>query len=184
MRGHLQTFLVAFAGASLAVPLALVAAGVGPLTSFSNGTVANATAVNQNFAALSGGLDHFTFAPGKVGIGDTTPATELDVGNGALRVGGRTIKRITSCTYTGVPSTVGSASECRRAWAGSDCDNGLPSGNCLGFLRRAQHGGADQDWMVYTPAELAPNGGMNWWNGNGCVASNALIASAVYFCDQ
>lgn len=34
-----------------------------------------------------------------------------------------------------------------------NCDGGLPHGKCDGFLTKAEHSGADQDWMVLLPDE-------------------------------
>jgi hypothetical protein len=45
------------AGLTVAVPLVLVAAQVGPLTTFANGTVADADAVNSNFSAIESAVN-------------------------------------------------------------------------------------------------------------------------------
>lgn len=79
--------------AIVAVPAWLFASNVTGLTSFSNNTVADANAVNGNFAALAGAvndnddrLDRFTFSGTQVGIGGT-PLADFDV-KGNERVGG------------------------------------------------------------------------------------------------
>lgn len=87
---------------ALAAPVVLYASSVGPLKSFANDTVADATEVNGNFDALrtaiddnDARLDTFTFSAGKVGLG-ATPSVSLDLGarTDGLRIpGGTTAER-------------------------------------------------------------------------------------------
>jgi hypothetical protein len=76
----------------LAVPVWLAAGSVGTLTTFVNGTVADADQVNANFTAIATAvddndarLDAFTVSGGQVGIGGS-PGTDLEV-HGGLRLG-------------------------------------------------------------------------------------------------
>ncbi|WP_413568320.1 phage tail protein [Bdellovibrio sp. HCB117] len=129
---------------------------------------------------------------GNVGIGTTTPSANLEV-NGSIKFGGQKIARVTTCKRAGSASAF-NANCFYWKWAAGECDNGLPSGNCTGFMVKAAHGGEDQDWEVWVPGETmtpatcgpntttAPNGGMTWWC-TGC-ANSGLRVSATYMCDQ
>ena len=121
---------------------------------------------------------------GNVGIGTTTPSATLEV-SGSIKFGGRKISQVTECRKSGVaPQYTGSS--CGYKWVIADCDNGLPSGQCLGFATRLQHSGNDEDWRVMKPAEVGTvmtytNGGLEWWNGTNCAYADINIA-AVYMC--
>ncbi|MCC6620922.1 MAG: hypothetical protein IT385_06690 [Deltaproteobacteria bacterium] len=115
---------------------------------------------------------------------------DLEVG-GALRFGGRTIGRIIKCgrVAIGVMPSTSNPSRYYHYWQAGDCDGGLPTGTCLGFLTRANANGADQDWEVVVPGQdptlaggPATNGGMAWWNGSGDIPGFSI--AAVYMCEE
>ncbi|KYG61740.1 hypothetical protein AZI85_05805 [Bdellovibrio bacteriovorus] len=151
---------------------------------------ANTVPVWTSTTAL--GDSPLTVSGGNVGIGTSTPSANLEV-NGTIKFGGQKIARVTTCKRTGSVSTF-NANCFYWKWAAGDCDNGLPVGNCTGFMVKAAHGGEDQDWEVWVPGETmtpatcspnttaAPNGGMSWWC-TGC-ANSGLRVSATYMCDQ
>jgi hypothetical protein len=119
---------------------------------------------------------------GNVGIGTTSPGAKLDV-SGSIKFGGRVTQRITKCFST---SSSGNANNRYHKWVSSECSNGLPQGDCIGFISKAQHNGDDEDWQVMNPGESYrgesfPNGGMYWWMDS--FSGNPRI-EAVYFCDQ
>jgi hypothetical protein len=102
----------------------------------------------------------------------------------AAKVGGRTIARITQCTYTGAPA---GCPGCNHQWAGTDCDNGLPVGSCLGMGSSVDQCGGSITWHVLLPGEsgAGANGGMSWYASGGNAAPCAgLTARAVYMCDR
>ena len=120
---------------------------------------------------------------GDVGIGTTQPAATLDV-NGSLKFGGRIISQITYCFFNGTENSDGGTKW--HHWVAGECDNGLPQGNCIGFLTKTGQCGYARDWNVLFPGEndqggIAPNGGMLWWNDDRC--ADPSIA-ATYFCSE
>jgi hypothetical protein len=132
-----------------------------------------------------GGIPPFFISGGtsNVGIGTSTPKANLDV-NGSIRFGGRIIERITFCEYHGVEDSAGSSKYYH--WKGSDCDNGLPLGTCLGFISKARHCGRDEDWQTILPGETTPggiaaNGGMSWWTELRC---DGITIASTYFCSE
>ncbi|MFN8370607.1 MAG: hypothetical protein U0T83_08300 [Bacteriovoracaceae bacterium] len=143
----------------------------------------------------NGGTEAMTILNnGNVGIGIATPSAKLEV-NGSIKFGGKIFSQITYCSKTstvaGIATTVNANPNwCYHYWTTGDCDNGLPTGTCIGFLRRGLHAGSDQDWDVLLPGEApfnsgmgaSTNGGMNWWNTSGCSTVSYAIG-AVYFCN-
>jgi hypothetical protein len=124
------------------------------------------------------------------GFGDRRyEVTGLTVDTPSTSFGGRTIGRVTQCTYnsSGNPPTwPGIANHFYWHWRDIDCDNGLPTGQCLGFMYKATHCGGDQDWVVALPGEIAggvpaPNGGMDWWSSTPCAGFGI---GAVYMCRE
>jgi hypothetical protein len=112
---------------------------------------------------------------GRTKIGAVPYALEADR---ALNIGGRKIARITQCTSTAAPT---GCPACAHQWAGTDCDNGLPVGNCLSMGSRVDQCGGSITWSAYAPGELGPNGGMNWFSSSPCAGTTIR---AVYMCDQ
>ena len=126
-------------------------------------------------------------AEGQIGVGTTIPEATLEI-SGSLKFGGRIIQRITYCTFDGIPNSNSNGIRWHH-WVTEDCDNGLPQGNCIGFLTKAAHWGRDEDWQVLLPGEIgyvntviAPNGGMEWAIV-GSEQSEKSIA-ATYFCSE
>lgn len=83
-----------------------------------------------------------------------------------LTVGARTMRRITVCSYTGFADTNGSWSY--HARQAGDCDNGPPSGNCMGFLSKGNSDFGNEDGRVALPGESISGtgfayGGMHFW---------------------
>jgi hypothetical protein len=97
---------------------------------------------------------------------------------GAATIGGKSIARITQCSFNGAP--VGCPG-CNHQWVAADCDNGLPAGTCVGMGGRMDVCNGTVVWDVLLPGELGPNGGMSWFTNNAC--SNPTIR-AVYMCSQ
>lgn len=96
------------------------------------------------------------------------------------------ISRITVCTFSGVANS-NSTNVFYHYWTGADCDNGLPSGKCVGVISAACHSGVDQDWKVLLPGEVGPdgyfavNGGISWWCTGGATDGQKYIR-VVYYC--
>jgi hypothetical protein len=114
---------------------------------------------------------------GRRKIGAVPYALEAD---SASKIGGRTIARITQCTFTGTP--VGCPG-CNHPWSGNDCDNGLPVGTCLGLGTAVDQCGGSTTWHVQLPGENGANGGMSWYTGSASPCAG-LTARAVYMCDH
>lgn len=102
-------------------------------------------------------------------------------------IGDRKVTKITSCSYENGPVS-NSGNNCYFEWTASHCTNGVPSGTCFSVIRKAVHGGSDEDWGSNNPGDSNtlsnfPNGGMTWWNSNGC-SNLYLKIGAVYFCEE
>jgi hypothetical protein len=156
------------AAAVTASPLALLASAVALPNTFVNGTVADADAVNANFAAIEAAVDD-----NDARITALSSSTQF--------------AQITSCRRDAViPQNNGNT--CYYDWVAADCSAGVPQGTCLGMMRVARHSGDDEDWVVKLPGEVGPftpasaTGGMEWWNDNGC-GNDSNNLGAVYFCN-
>jgi len=124
----------------------------------------------------------FTLEQGDLVVqnGNINTHGDLNVG-GKISFGGREINRITKCSSR---QSQGTATQRHHKWHSDECDNGLPQGDCIGFISKAAHSGDDEDWQVLNPGEAFnsisyPNGGMAWWMDS--YSGNPII-EAVYFC--
>jgi hypothetical protein len=97
---------------------------------------------------------------------------------GPATIGGKTIARITQCSFSGAPTGCPS---CSHQWGAGDCDNGLPAGTCVAMGGRMDICNGMVTWNVLLPGELGPAGGMSWYSANPC--GNPVLR-AVYFCSQ
>jgi len=100
----------------------------------------------------------------------------------ALNIGGRKIARITQCTSTAAPTGCPS---CNHQWTATECDNGLPAGNCVVMGSRMDQCGGFVTWDAYGPGELGPNGGVSYYasGGNASPCAGTTVRAA-YMCDQ
>lgn len=107
------------------------------------------------------------------------------------------VKRLTTCNYSGSGSGIdtvtlstvsdGNVTFCFLKWSGSLCDNGAPSGSCIGMASKFTHAFGDQDWEVIEPNESlgsadTSTGGMRWFNSSGC--NNGGNIRATYLCEE
>jgi hypothetical protein len=168
----------------------------------SNGVVRGATAVSLSGAGVSSSgvvsASRGSFG-GDTGVGSRSGGAgpSLSV-TGALDLNGRRLTRLVSCRWSG-NVTLPSGPQW-HAWAQGDCEDGLPTGACVGQRSMASACGPDSDWRVLSPgdgleslevgasagAEAATsvrfvNGGMSWENGAVCSPNRAALG-AVYWC--
>ena len=106
-----------------------------------------------------------------------------------LTIASNPVKRITSCYSTAAPIYCW-GSVYYHNWIDTECSNGLPSWNCIGFLTSEAICGSESDISVITPGVASPscgdtstfpNGGYSFWNGNYCWWT---IFRASYICNQ
>ncbi|WP_295904406.1 hypothetical protein [uncultured Bdellovibrio sp.] len=125
---------------------------------------------------------------GNTGIGVSAPTAKLEI-NGSVKYGGRTVARMTVCSY--ISTTINSDAGTNTAWhywTTGECDNGLPSGNCLSYLAQAVASGNDTDWQVLNPGE-SPGYGVAGTATNGGIHLSLTTPGtlfklrAVYQCD-
>ncbi|MDP7323667.1 MAG: hypothetical protein QF632_02810, partial [Candidatus Woesearchaeota archaeon] len=128
-----------------------------------------------------------------VGIGTSPPTgqTALHVAggtkiDGSLDIAGKTIKRITKCTFHNANHQKTPGPHVTD-WIASNCDNGLPSGNCFSSLTKAVANGRDEDFAIFNPGEqhwnshVYPNGGFSFYVPN--TLAGLTWVEGVYFCD-
>ncbi|NPA34837.1 MAG: hypothetical protein GXO48_07930 [Chlorobi bacterium] len=95
--------------------------------------------------------------------------------------------RITICTKWDPSFPQSVSSNHSYQWQSGDCDNGLPSGTCMGFISSARAGGNDEDWEVLLPGVAGGWGNVTYANGGIAwamrdPATNGLYVRVIYFC--
>jgi hypothetical protein len=131
-----ETTLIVLAVQAITLPLAMYAGSVGSLTTFANGTVADADQVNANFAAVQTAVDDndaripdFSEGTGMVRIGDV----QICWGTHSVTVGGNTNNATgvatlpTGCVYTNTSFVAMGSSQSNYGNANNNIDLTSPN---------------------------------------------------------
>ncbi len=139
----------------------------------------------SNPAAPDAGSGRTVVLRDNVSVGGSVNAPSVvatTVQAGAVAISGQTIARVTTCANGSVGESAGAPNDVYTIPA-SDCDNGAPSGNCIGWFQQwascGSPGGVHPSLIM--PQKNGGSASFNWYNANQC---GNIMYTASFICSQ